>query len=90
MKNLLHFGKIRILTHEEIKKLNLERDSGNGYYSYSYYVLPYSGQITEDNKKNIYRVLFDKHYRAPFSSLKDWSIFSENEILVGVTCHHGD
>lgn len=89
MKNLLHFSKAYNLTSEEVKKLNLECDSGNGY-SYSYYVLPYSGEITAENKKNIYDVLLKRHYRAPFTNLKNWSIFSENEILVGVAYHHGD
>lgn len=89
-KNLLHFGKAYRLTIEQVKKLNLSTDSGNGYYSYSYYVLPYSGVINKDNQAKVSKILFDRHYRPPFASFNQWTHFSEHEILVAVTYHHGD
>jgi len=89
-KNLLHFSKSYPVSKEDAKKLNIDTDSGNGYYSYDYYVLPFSGEITQEGSKNITNILHKRHYRYPFTTLKGWERFSENEILVGVAYHHGD
>ena len=89
-KNVLHFGKARGLSSEEAAKLGLDKDSGNGYYSYSHYILPFSGVIDAAANNRISNILFKRHYRAPFVSLLGWKKYSENELIVSVTYHHGD
>lgn len=94
MKNniRLHFGQaIAVLA----KAVNKPEDSGNGYYSYSYYLLPYTGTLTSEAQAAVQRHLHKKHYSYPFTSLNLVEPFgSQNEnnglLLVGTTYHHGD
>jgi hypothetical protein len=93
MKNTLHFGQVTTITAKEAGE---PTDSGNGYYSYSYYKLPYSGHIGDTETRSILKILFDRHYRAPFTSLG--SVFRNypnadktgGYIIYSVTYHHGD
>jgi hypothetical protein len=91
MKNILHFGKIKFVSAAEI---NQPRDSGNGFYSYSYYLLPFSGKYEGIAVSNVSNILFKKHYRPPFGSLGDIRLHSETlfggELLVQTVYHHGD
>jgi len=95
-KNLLHFAKIRNATEAEVA--GLPKDSGNGYYSYSYYALPYSGIIGDAEEKSIKNILFKRHYNYPFTTFgnivsiltsKDMSDLT-GTIIYSATYHHGD
>jgi hypothetical protein len=93
MKNLLHFGKIELIPAKEAGE---PADSGNGYYSYAYYKLPYSGHIGEKETRTISGILHKRHYNYPFTSLGSTFRNYPNEdktggyILYSVTYHHGD
>jgi len=94
MKNkvTLHHGSTSYVPAASVGK---PVDSGNGYYSYSYYLLPYSGKMTEDALCAVQSKLNKTHYHAPFSSLNCVEIFGSpmetgGILLVGTTYHHGD
>jgi hypothetical protein len=94
MKNniRLHFGQAIAV---EPKAVGKPVDSGNGYYSYSYYLLPYTGTLTTEAGAAVRRHLHNKHYHYPFTSLNCVEVFgSQNEnnglLLVSTTYHHGD
>lgn len=94
MKNniRLHFGQAIAVLPEAVGK---PKDSGNGYYSYSYYLLPYTGTLTSKALAAVHAHLSDKHYRPPFVSFRDAESFgSQNEnnglLLVSTIYHHGD
>lgn len=89
---ILHFGKLRSI---EAKEIGQPEDSGNGYYSYSYYILPFTGKIEGDALQKINQILHKRHYRYPFTSLgSGLKVFSQSntggELLYSVTYHHGD
>ncbi len=91
-KITLHHGSVSCVSASDV---NRDADSGNGYYSYSYYLLPYSGEMTQDALNNVSSALHKKHYRAPFASLHGVWEFGKGSptggvLLVGVTYHHGD
>lgn len=96
MKNTLHFSKAREVTPASV---GMPVNSGNGFYSYTYILIPYSGTIPNpsDAAKSISNILHDKYYRAPFRSLSNWQFYpnfdggaAAGEILVTVNYHHGD
>ena len=91
-KVTLHHGSVSYVSAADV---NREADSGNGYYSYNYYLLPYSGKMTQEALCNVSSALHKRHYSAPFSSLHGvWEFGKGSELggilLVGVTYHHGD
>lgn len=88
----LHRGRAIAVLAEAVNK---PADSGNGYYSYDYYLLPYTGTMTPEAMAAVNRHLHKKHYSYPFTSLNCVEVFgSPNEnggmLLVGTTYHHGD
>ena len=92
MKNVLHFSKA---FEVDAVTVNRPKDSGNGYYSYSYYILPYSGVMTPEKMRDVYKILHDRHYRPPFTSLGGVQVYRNvtptgGELLVSLTYHHGD
>jgi len=102
MKNniRLHFGKF---VPVPAKSLGLPEDSGNGYYSYSYYILPYTGNLSIDARAAVVKHLFNKFFSPPFTSLgtvEQHSVVTENrnglevetggELRVQLIYHHGD
>jgi len=67
--NVLHFAQVKSVSAQEVGE---PLDSGNGYYSYSYYTLPYTGQVTfgeDGNFGNICSILHKRHYNSTFTSL---------------------
>jgi hypothetical protein len=91
-KITLHHGSTTYVSAATVGK---PVDSGNGYYSYSYYLLPYSGEMTQDALCAVHSKLHKKHYAPPFSSLNGVEIFGTPSktgglLLVGTTYHHGD
>jgi hypothetical protein len=94
MKNkvTLHYGSV---SHVSAKDVGQEADSGNGYYSYSYYLLPYSGEMTSDALSAVQTNLHKRHYSPPFTSLRCVRQLGAPSktggvLLVGQTKHHGD
>lgn len=85
--NLLHFGRIQSIS---AKDAEMPEDSGNGYYSYSYYKLPYSGTITNEGFSRIYGILHKRHYCSPFTSFGGVHKVEPDHIIYSVTYHHGD
>jgi len=91
-KVTLHYGSV---SHVSASDVGQENDSGNGYYSYSYYLLPYSGEMTNDALAAVSSKLHKRHYSPPFTSLHCARIFGAPSktggvLLVGQTYHHGD
>jgi len=91
-KITLHHGSV---SHVSAAAVGLPADSGNGYYSYSYYLLPYSGDMTPEALGAVQSNLHKKHYSPPFTSLEGVRIFGTATptggiLLVGQTYHHGD
>ncbi len=93
MKNVLHFSQ---RVNVKAEKIGKPVDSGNGYSSYYYYLLPYSGKMTQEGLAAVSTILHKRHYRAPFTSMNGVELFGENDsdggglILYSVTYHHGD
>ncbi len=96
MKNniRLHWGQSVSVS---AKSVGQAEDSGNGYYSYSYYLLPYTGTLTPEAKAAVQSHLHNKHYHYPFTSLSCVKEFGALNLagdggilLVGTTYHHGD
>jgi hypothetical protein len=88
----LHFGKAISVLPEAVNK---PADSGNGYYSYDYYLLPYTGIMTPEAMTAVNRHLHKKHFSYPFTSLHGVEVFGTSNdnnglLLVGTTYHHGD
>ena len=86
-KNALHFGQV---SQVSAKDVGLPVDSGNGYYSYDYYKLPYSGKIEGDAMGKIYNILHKRHYSYPFTSFGGVHKVEPDHIIYSVTYHHGD
>ena len=93
MKNALHFSKRVNVKAEQVGK---PVDSGNGYYSYSYFLLPFTGKMDQDGLAAVSTILHKRHYRAPFTSLNGVELFGTSDdqkggvLLYSVTYHHGD
>ncbi len=91
MSGTLHFGKIRSVTAKEIAE---PEDSGNGYYSYNYYILPFTGTVNQKELGKISCLLHEKNYCYPFNSMGFTRVFKQEdnsgEIVYCVTYHHGD
>lgn len=93
MKNniRLHFGSV---TGVSANAVGERADSGNGYYSYSYYLLPYTGKMCPKALAAVNSHLFKKHYSPPFVSFGSARVHGEDEtggvLLVSTTYHHGD
>jgi hypothetical protein len=76
-----------------------DADSGNGYYSYNWYLLPYTGSLTDEALRAVQTALRTRHYRPPFASLHSVERHGiprggrngdGGVLLVGLTYHHGD
>lgn len=92
MTNKLHFSQ---LTQVKAEMVGQPIDSGNGYYSYSYFLLPYSGKMTTEGLSAVSQILHKRHYSYPFTSLgSGLQVMGESQkggiILYSVTYHHGD
>jgi hypothetical protein len=85
--NALHFAKVTTVSS---KDAGLPEDSGNGYYSYTYYKLPYSGKIDDAAMSRIYGILHKRHYCSPFTSFGGVHKVEPDHIVYSVTYHHGD
>lgn len=88
---ILHFSQLRSVKAEEVGQPD---DSGNGYYSYSYYILPFTG-IAANSIGAISQILHKRFYSYPFNSMGFTKVWKEDgnrggEILFCVTYHHGD
>lgn len=85
---ILHFGKLRNISAKEIGEAE---DSGNGYYSYSYYVVPFTGKY---NEGAVYKAFRKKYPYNIFTSLGFIRLFKETatggEVVFCHTYHHGD
>jgi hypothetical protein len=82
--NVLHFAKVKMVSALEAGEPS---DSGNGYYSYSYYTLPYTGEVTEGENGNIGKVasiLHKRHYNYPFTSLGTVKVLERNQAGAGL------
>jgi hypothetical protein len=91
-KVTLHHGSV---SHVNAAAVGKPVDSGNGYYSYSYYLLPYSGEMTSEALGAVQSKLHKKHYSPPFTSLNGVEVFGAGSksggiLLVSQTYHHGD
>lgn len=92
MENVLHFSKEYAVAAKTVGKIE---DSGNGFYSYCYYLLPYTGTIVDAYElSKVALIIHKKIYRPPFCSLGVVEHFATSEtgglILYSVTYHHGD
>lgn len=74
-----------------------DADSGNGYYSYNWYLLPYTGNLTDEAFRAVHSALRTRHHRPPFASLHSVRTHGTPRddgnggvLLVGLTYHHGD
>ena len=71
MSGKLHFSKL-----QRVERIaGEEADSGNGYYSYSYFTIPFSGTITTPEDMSRVSAAFHKRfYNPPFASMGTWKV----------------
>ena len=92
-KNQLHFSR-RVSV--EASQIGQPVDSGNGYYSYSYFLLPYTGKMDNEALSVVSTILHKRHYNYPFTSMNSLEVFGNSDdqkggiLLYSVTYHHGD
>lgn len=91
MKNLIHFGQKRDLPVPEGERA----DSGNGYYSYNWIEIPYSGLVTPENESSVYTAINDRFYTRSLMSVSSFSIKPNSDLTGGVIVvklcyHHGE
>ena len=93
MTNALHFSKRVNVKAEQVGK---PVDSGNGYYSYSYFLLPFTGKMDQEALSKVSTILHKRHYSYPFTSMNGVEVFGTSDdheaglLLYSVTYHHGD
>ena len=94
MKNVLHFSQRVKVSAESVGR---PAGSENGDYSYSYYLLPYSGGIVASiSLSKIAHQLQKLHYVPVFSNIGEVTLLGQNEtaeggiILYSIIFHHDD
>lgn len=90
MSGKLHFSKLQSV----IPLPEEAADSGNGYYSYSYYTVPFTGLINTRALGTISDIFHKRFYNPPFLSMGDWTVVDQTPtgglIRFSTTYHHGD